>query len=177
MCVLWDILYVKDWHYNGFDIESFCPDSKVHGAHLGLTGPRWAPWWPHDCRYLGGAGNGLFWSNWVNIIAVYCVMEYCNFLHYWPWILLWLKSISNAYHNYANPVYCVATICHQVRCLRWGHPSLFHTATPLLILYKMFCMRDISYRLTWMKCINMLSVYAQYGMHMRVNWWIIAVLT
>ena len=38
--------------------------------------------------------------------------------------------------NYANPVYSVATICHQVRCLRWGHPSLFHTATSLLIWYK-----------------------------------------
>ena len=35
--------------------------------------------------------------------------------------------------NYANPVYGVATICHQVRCLRWGHPSPFHTATSLLI--------------------------------------------
>ena len=31
--------------------------------------------------------------------------------------------------NYANPVYGVATICHQVDCLRWGHPSLFPTAT------------------------------------------------
>ena len=78
--------------------------------------------------------------------------------------------------NYANPVYGVATICHQVRCLRCGHPSLFHTATSLLIWYKMFCMRDISYRLTWMKFINMLSVYAQSGTHRRVNWWIIAVL-
>ena len=46
--------------------------------------------------------------------------------------------------NYANPVYDVATICHQVRWLRWGHPSLFHTATSLLIWYKMFCVRDVS---------------------------------
>ena len=30
-----------------------------------------------------------------------------------------------------------------------GDPSLFHTATSLLIWYKMFCMRDISYRLIW----------------------------
>ena len=59
--------------------------------------------------------------------------------------------------NYANPVYGFATICHQVRCLRWGHLSLFYTATSLLILYKMLCMRDISYRLIWMKFINMLS--------------------
>ena len=50
--------------------------------------------------------------------------------------------------NYANPVYGVVTIWHQVRCLHWGHPSLFYTVTSLLILYKMFCMRDISYRHT-----------------------------
>ena len=79
--------------------------------------------------------------------------------------------------NYANPVYGVATICHQVRWLRWGHPSLFHIATSQFIWYKMFCMRDTSYRLTWMKSINMLSVYAQSETHRRFNWWIIAVLT
>ena len=31
------------------------PVSKVHGAHLGPTGPRWAPCWPHDLCYLGHA--------------------------------------------------------------------------------------------------------------------------
>ena len=44
-----------------------------------------------------------------------------------------------------------------------GHPSLFQPATSLLIWHKMFCMRDISYRLIWMKFINMLSMYAQSG--------------
>ena len=29
------------------------PDSKVHGAHLGPTGPRWAQCWPHEPCYLG----------------------------------------------------------------------------------------------------------------------------
>ena len=33
------------------------PDSRVHGAnmgaHLGPTGPRWAPCWPHELCYLG----------------------------------------------------------------------------------------------------------------------------
>ena len=29
------------------------PDSKVHGAHLGPTEPRWAPCWPHELCYLG----------------------------------------------------------------------------------------------------------------------------
>ena len=80
--------------------------------------------------------------------------------------------------NYVNPVYGVAIICQQLRRLRWGHPSLFHIATVLLIWFKkMFCMRDIAYRLIWMKFINMLSVYAQSGTHKRVNWRIIAVLT
>ena len=77
------------------------------------------------------------------------------------------------HHNYANPVYGVATICQQVRFLRWGHPSLFHIATALLIWYKMFCMREISYRLIWMKFKNRLSVYVQPGTHRCVNWWII----
>ena len=58
-----------------------------------------------------------------------------------------------------------------------GHPSLFHTATSLLIGYKMFCVRDISYRLKWMEFINMFYVYAQSGMHSHFNWWIIVVLT
>ena len=35
------------------------PDSKVHGAHLGPVGPRWAPWWPHKPCYQGKAGNLL----------------------------------------------------------------------------------------------------------------------
>ena len=29
------------------------PDSKVHGANMGPTGPRWAPYWPHEPCYLG----------------------------------------------------------------------------------------------------------------------------
>ena len=113
------------------------------------------------------------------------VINWTNYdgLFYWPiyaslglheFIITWFVI---EYGNYANPVYGVATICHQVRCLRWGHPSLFHTATSLLIWYKMFSMRDISYRLMWMKFINMLSVYAQSGTHRRFNWWIISVLT
>ena len=29
------------------------PDSKVCGASMGPTGPRWAPCWPHEPCYLG----------------------------------------------------------------------------------------------------------------------------
>ena len=72
--------------------------------------------------------------------------------------------------NYANPLYGVATICHQVHWLCWGHQSLFHIATSLLIWNKMFCVRDIPYRLIWMEFINMSSVYAQSGTHSRFIW-------
>ena len=45
----WHFLFRNDsWQY---------PDSKSHGAnmghHLGPTGPRWAPCWPHEPYYLG----------------------------------------------------------------------------------------------------------------------------
>ena len=29
------------------------PDSKVHGAYLGLVGPKWAPCWPHGPCFQG----------------------------------------------------------------------------------------------------------------------------
>ena len=76
------------------------------------------------------------------------------------------------YHccNYTNLVYGVAAICYQVHWLLWVHPSLFHTATSLLIWYKMFCVRDISYRLIWMEFINMISMYAQSGTHSHFTW-------
>ena len=39
------------------------PDSKVHGAnneaHLGPTGSRWAPWWPHEFCNLGWCGTEM----------------------------------------------------------------------------------------------------------------------
>ena len=117
-------------------------------------------------------------------LGIYCILWWCmiSFIDYglifychFTRLLLKLRNAINNPNNYADPVYVVATICHQVRCLRWGHPSLFHTAMYLLIWYKMFCMRDISYRLIWMKYLNMLSVYAQSGTHRPFNWWIIAV--
>ena len=88
-----------------------------------------------------------------------------------------LRFVAKGPINYANPVYGVATICHQVRWLHWGHPSLFHIATSILIWYKMFCVRDISYRLLWMELMNMFSEYAQSGTHSRFNLIIIVVLT
>ena len=61
--------------------------------------------------------------------------------------------------SYANPEYGVATICHQVRCLPWGHLSLFHTATSLLIWYKMFqC------------CWELFSTMGPFNVFMKFQW-------
>ena len=44
--------------------DSWCsaeavPDSKVHGAHLGPVGLRWAPCWPQEPCYQGVQGSNL----------------------------------------------------------------------------------------------------------------------
>ena len=117
----------------------------------------------------------LYGSLIVGILYRYDTITKC--FHINEIIIINILCISLLVGNYAYPVYGVATICHQVRWLRWGHPSLFHTATSLLIWFKMFCVRDISYRLIWMEFINMFSVYAQSGTHNRFNWLIIVVLT
>ena len=38
---------------NSFDKLDNCPDSKIHGAHLGPVDLRWAPCWPHELCYQG----------------------------------------------------------------------------------------------------------------------------
>ena len=43
------LLYV----WTGWTLSQTSPDSKVDGAHLGLTGPRWAPCLPQELCYLG----------------------------------------------------------------------------------------------------------------------------
>ena len=65
---------------------------------------------PMLVKFYDGMPFAITRDHWVN---------YCN------------AEIWIFWENYANPVYGVATICHQVHCLRWGHPSLFHTTTSL----------------------------------------------
>ena len=137
-----------------------CGVSVFHSCNIRIV---WGLWSQSNFHDMIISIINIFWLHW--IINRLVVMH--------PYAL----SHNKAVLNYVNHVYGVATICHQVRCLRWGHPSLFHTVTSLLIWYNIFCMRDTSYRLIWIKFINMLSVYAQSGAHGRFKWLIIAVLT
>ena len=90
----------------------------------------------------------------------------------------WIRcqGIATITRYLSSHIWC----CHYLppgSLLTLGHPNPFHIATSLLIWYKMFCMRDISYRLIWMKFISMLSVYANSGTHRRFDWWMIASFT
>ena len=65
--------------------------------------------------------------------------------------------------NYVNPVCCVATVCHQVRCIYWGHLGHFHGAIYHLKWYKIVCMRYLACTFSQMKSINMFSMHLQSG--------------
>ena len=138
-------IYFGGGHYSNWD---------KHWLHKVCL--KWLKWYSASTAW-----EYMIWHHWHDD-----AIKWKHFPRYWPFV----RGIHRSPVNYANPVYVVATICHQVGWLRWGHPGLFHTATSLLIWYKRFCVRDISYRLIWMEFINMFSVYAQSGTHSRFNW-------
>ena len=66
VCVLYAQLIVTQYS-NAMDLARHwlrswivaCPESKVHVAHPGPTGPGWAPCWPYDPWYLGDGTKPL----------------------------------------------------------------------------------------------------------------------
>ena len=65
--------------------------------------------------------------------------------------------------NYVNPICCIATVCHQVRCMYWGHLGYFHRAISHLKWYKIVCMRYLACIFCQMKSIDMFSMFLQSG--------------
>ena len=62
------------------------PDSKVHGAHMGPTGPRWAPCWPHELCYLRRSGTRWFeCCQQIRLLAAIKLPVLCHVsIHYAP---------------------------------------------------------------------------------------------
>ena len=77
--------------------------------------------------------------------------------------------------NYVNPVCCVATVCHQVRCMYWGHFGHFQRAISHLKWHKIVYMRYLACTFSRMKCINMFSMFLQSGVPRHFVWRFIAV--
>ena len=55
--VKYQILTINHYYLLHIPWQQSSPHSKVHGANMGPTGPRWAPCWPHEACYLS-----LHWS-------------------------------------------------------------------------------------------------------------------
>ena len=79
------------------------------------------------------------------------------------------------FFNYVNPVCCVATVCHQVRCIYWGHLGHFYRTISHLKWYKIVCMRYLASTFSQMKSINMFSMFSQPGVPRHFSWRFIAV--
>ena len=77
--------------------------------------------------------------------------------------------------NYINLICWVATICHQVRCMYWGHLGNFHRAISHLRWYKIVCIRYLACTFSQMKSINMFSMFLQSGVPRHYLWRFIAV--
>ena len=79
------------------------------------------------------------------------------------------------YHNYINPIFCVATVCHQVCCIYWGHLDHFHRAISHFKWYKIIWMRYFACIFCHMKSIDMFSMFLQSGIPRHFLWRFIAV--
>ena len=110
--------------------------------------------WGHPSLFHT-APSLLIWYKMFCVRDISCRLIYMEFIDMFS---VYAQSGTYSRFNYANPVYGVAIICHQIRWLCWGHPSLFHITTSLLIWYKMFCVRDISYTVSCMKQIFFYSL-------------------
>ena len=86
-----------------------------------------------------------------------------------------LQPLTSTLYNYVNPIYCVATVCHQVRCMYWGHLGHFHRAISYLKWYKIVCMRCLACTFSQMKSINMFFMFSQSGVPKHFRWRFFAV--
>ena len=169
---LGDLLFFVHFHRRRHSANTFQLSGKTPEAI--------SPWIFKVKLYLGNGRPNCHGTKGTGVNR----MPSCETLRKWiNWTLHWLGyfwpipfTLKFEGQITLTPYMVLPLFATRFAAYAGGHPSLFRTATSLLIWYKMFCMRDISYRLIWMKFINMFSVYAQFGTHRRFNPWTIAVL-
>ena len=116
-----------------------------HGAHLGPTGPRWAPCWPQELCYLGLFGESSSCSSctvWllpcVNIcaIVIICLTRLQILISVvgnanhgaWNLIIALVKSLS--YHEHLIKMYFILQVS---RCQLWVPNYSFHVSVVVII--------------------------------------------
>ena len=67
------------------------------------------------------------------------------------------------FKNTLHPEWCVATVCHQVRCMYWGHLCLFHRGISDLDFIQNGLDGIFNFHVYLDEPTNMFSVYLQYG--------------
>ena len=106
-----------------------------------------------------------------------CVLIECKWTSHMVSTVIAIKVsryIMSYIFNYVNPVCCVATVCHQVRFMYWGHLGHFHRKTHSK-WYQIVCMRYLACTFSQMKSINMFSLFLQSGVPRHFLWRFIAV--
>ena len=113
----------------GILVVSVFPDNKVHGAkwgHLGVTGPRWAPCWPHELCYLGlSAGTAICEASSV-VTKIGTRTDRDTFSHTYMQYFCYIQSI----HNHVKKMIIHSNYTHTyptslMREIRLGSCSLW----------------------------------------------------
>ena len=85
------------------------PDSEVHGAHLGPTGPRWAPCWPHELCYVGTFSRPP------------CTALTAPWLNYVPRKMPDVRSRYALYTNMRRFIYCMLYLMYECSAACLSH--------------------------------------------------------
>ena len=98
-------------------------------------------------------------------IPFFNAAQYPYWYNHWKYrsLFVLIIALSPPRTNYVNPVCCVATVCHQVRCMYWGHLGHFHIAISHLKWYKIVCMRYLACIFSQTKSIYMFPMFLQSG--------------
>ena len=129
-----------------------------HGAHLGPTGPRWAPCWPHEPCYLGNLEDVLFLSFILltsSALTLYDKYQLAIWLPNFP-STLYMTELKLSY-SYSHSYWTVAVLCAIVPAL------MDHLAPP----YKVWIIYEIQHILLLKELLEICLFYifciATYG--------------
>ena len=82
-----------------------------HGAHLGTTGPRWAPYWPHEPWYLGYLwGYFVMVKSYISMISCTSLVVNCCFWNIMDTSILMFPLNIYFYLTTVNDWYCIESI-------------------------------------------------------------------
>ena len=127
-------------------------DSKIHGTnmgpHLGPTGPRWAPCWPHELCYLGWYhpsynDKNIAWDVHLRQRKYSPGQKYINIRQNMTKLQshfrintfrkLSVTCFSVYCCQYSPGVRCPEVICQQLRVMFWMWPNIFLRCIQLII--------------------------------------------